>query len=64
MKRLTGVMLAMLAGLATRDMPEPAHEFPLHGTWTLAAADKILPGGTLAHWHTGTRLMASSPRAD
>ncbi|QDH71475.1 lipocalin-like domain-containing protein [Marilutibacter alkalisoli] len=48
MKRLSGVMLAMLAGLATRDMPEPAHEFPLHGTWTLVAADKILPGGALA----------------
>jgi hypothetical protein len=48
MKSLTGVMLAMLAGLATRDMPGPAHEFPLHGTWTLVAADKILPGGALA----------------
>ena len=48
MKRLTGVMLAMLAGLAARDMPEPAHGFPLHGTWTLVAADKILPGGALA----------------
>ncbi|MEL1264209.1 lipocalin-like domain-containing protein [Pseudoxanthomonas putridarboris] len=47
MKSLTGAMLAMLAGLATRDMPEPAHEFPLHGTWTLVAADKILPGGAL-----------------
>ncbi|MCF7222940.1 lipocalin-like domain-containing protein [Marilutibacter chinensis] len=48
MKRLSGLMLAMLAGLATRDMPEPAREFPLHGTWTLVAADKILPGGALA----------------
>lgn len=48
MKRLSGVMLAMLAGLATRGTPEPAHEFPLHGTWTLVAADKILPGGALA----------------
>ncbi|MEZ0471533.1 lipocalin-like domain-containing protein [Luteimonas salinilitoris] len=48
MKRMSGVMLAMLAGLATRGMPEPAHEFPLHGTWTLVAADKILPGGALA----------------
>jgi hypothetical protein len=48
MKHLTGVMLAMLAGLATRDMPGPAHEFPLHGTWTLVAADKILPDGTPA----------------
>lgn len=48
MKHLTGVMLAMLAGLATRDMPEPAHPFPLQGTWTLVAADKILPGGARA----------------
>ena len=48
MKRLSGVMLAMLAGLATRDMPGVAHDFPLHGTWTLVAADKILPGGALA----------------
>ncbi|MGN7726750.1 lipocalin-like domain-containing protein [Luteimonas sp. 22616] len=48
MKRLSGVMLAMLAGLATRDLPGPAHDFPLHGTWTLVAADKILPGGTRA----------------
>ena len=48
MKHLTGVMLAMLAGLATHDMPEPAHAFPLQGTWTLVAADKILPGGARA----------------
>ena len=48
MKRLTGVMLAMLAGLSTRDMPEPAHPFPLQGTWILVAADKILPGGAMA----------------
>ena len=48
MKHLTGVMLAMLAGLATRDMPEPARGFPLHGTWALVAADKILPGGARA----------------
>jgi hypothetical protein len=45
MRQLTGVMLAMLAGLATRDMPETAHGFPLHGTWNLVAADKLLPGG-------------------
>lgn len=48
MKHLTGMMLAMLAGLATRDMPEPVHPFPLQGTWTLVAADKILPGGARA----------------
>jgi hypothetical protein len=53
MKHLTGVMLAMLAGLATRDMPAPAHDFPLHGTWTLVAADKILPNGTLARDYGG-----------
>lgn len=45
MKHLASVMLAMLAGLATRDMPEPTPGFPLHGTWTLVAADRILPGG-------------------
>ena len=48
MKRLSGVMLAMLAGMAARDVPEPAPQFPLQGTWTLMAADKILPGGALA----------------
>ena len=48
MKHLTGVMFAMLVGLTTRGMPEPAHVFPLHGTWTLVAADKIVPGGALA----------------
>jgi len=48
MKHLMGMMLAMLAGLATRDLPAPAHDFPLHGTWTLVAADKILPGGARA----------------
>jgi hypothetical protein len=48
MKHLTGVMLAMLAGLGARDMPAPAHDFPLRGTWSLVAADKILPGGALA----------------
>jgi hypothetical protein len=48
MNQLTGVMLAMLAGLGTRDMPEPAHPFPLHGPWALVAADKVLPGGARA----------------
>lgn len=46
--KLTDVMFAMLAGLATPDMPGPAHEFPLQGTWTLVAADKIVPGGARA----------------
>lgn len=49
MNPLTGVMLAMLAGLGMRDMPEAAQPpFPLRGTWTLVAADKILPGGARA----------------
>lgn len=48
MQYLTGAMLAMLAGLAARDMPEPTHAFPLLGTWTLVAADKILPDGSVA----------------
>lgn len=47
MKHLSGIMLAMLAGLATSDAAEPVHEFPLQGTWTLVAADKVLPGGAL-----------------
>jgi hypothetical protein len=48
MKYLSGMMLAMLAGLATSDAAEPVHGFPLQGTWTLVAADKILPGGARA----------------
>ena len=45
MKTLTGAFVAMLAGLAARDAPAPTPLFPLQGTWTLVAADKILPGG-------------------
>src|SRR3546814_15368485 len=46
MKHLSGMMLAMLAGLTTTtDAAEPVNEFPLQGTWTLMAADKNLPGG-------------------
>ena len=48
MKHLSGAMLATLTGLATAGTPEPAGKFPLHGTWTLVAADKILPGGAVA----------------
>ena len=48
MKHLTAVTLAMLAGIATHAMPEPAPPFPLQGTWILVAADKIMPGGALA----------------
>lgn len=45
MKPLTGALLAMLAGAAARDVPAPAPAFPLQGTWTLVAADKVLPDG-------------------
>lgn len=38
----------MLAGLATRDMQVPTRAFPLQGTWTLVAADKVLPNGETA----------------
>lgn len=48
MNHLYGVILTMLAGLATRDTAEPVHEFPLQGSWTLVAADKLLPSGVLA----------------
>lgn len=44
MKHLSGVMLAMLAGVAT-PATAAADEFPLKGTWTLVAGDKILPDG-------------------
>ena len=47
MKLLTGALVAMLGGMAARDaQPEPV--FPLQGTWTLIAADKILPDGKRA----------------
>ena len=45
MKPLTGALFAMLAGVAARDTHVPARVFPLQGTWTLVAADKILPDG-------------------
>ncbi|MFT3763686.1 MAG: lipocalin-like domain-containing protein [Pseudoxanthomonas sp.] len=45
MKTLIGMTLAMLAGLGARDAPDPARTSPLQGTWTLVAADKLLPGG-------------------
>lgn len=49
MKQLLGVTVALLAGLATRDTPNLAPISPLQGTWTLVAAEKILPGGKQAH---------------
>lgn len=45
MKPLTGALVAMLAGLAARDAQAPTPMFPLQGTWTLVAADKVLPDG-------------------
>lgn len=46
MNSLIGITFAVLAGLATRDTPPlPQASSPLRGTWTLVAADKILPGG-------------------
>lgn len=44
MKLLTGALVAMLGGMAASDA-QPQSSFPLQGTWTLAAADKILPDG-------------------
>jgi len=45
MNPVTGALVAMLAGMAARDVPMPLHAFPLQGTWTLVAADKVLPDG-------------------
>ena len=45
-KSLTGALVAMLAGLAARDAQLPTPPFPLQGTWTLVAADKVLPDGS------------------
>lgn len=48
MKTLIPMMIAMLAGLATRDVPGQSPPSPLMGSWSLVAADKILPGGERA----------------
>lgn len=45
MKLLTGALVAMLAGTTARDAQVPTRVFPLQGTWTLVAADKVLPDG-------------------
>ncbi|MFD1299200.1 lipocalin-like domain-containing protein [Lysobacter gummosus] len=45
MKLLSGAFVAVLAGLAAPDAQMPARAFPLQGTWSLVAADKILPDG-------------------
>lgn len=48
MKPLIGALVAILTGLAARDAQMPASPFPLQGTWTLVAADKLLPDGETA----------------
>lgn len=45
MKRLTGALLAMLAVSSAHGAETPARAFPLQGTWSLIAADKVLPNG-------------------
>ncbi len=46
MKPWTAVTFAMLAGLSAHGAAAPVQEeSPLRGTWTLVAADKILPDG-------------------
>lgn len=63
MSGLTRMTLLMLAGLATRDTPPHDRSFPLQGTWTLVAADKILPDGGVARdygEHPSGRLIIDS----
>lgn len=45
MKPMIGMALAALAAMSAQGSPPQAQESPLRGTWTLVAADKILPGG-------------------
>ncbi|WP_057627898.1 lipocalin-like domain-containing protein [Stenotrophomonas terrae] len=45
MKAILTMTLAILAGLATRDVFAAAPESQLQGTWTLVAADRLLPDG-------------------
>lgn len=45
MKSLTGALVAMLAGLSAPDAHVPPQAFPLQGSWTLVAADKVLSDG-------------------
>lgn len=46
MKTLAVTLFALLAGLAAREAQPATPAFPLQGTWTLVAADKILPDGS------------------
>ena len=48
MRSLLGMTFAILAGLASRDTPDSPASNPLQGSWTLLAADKLLPGGERA----------------
>lgn len=48
MKPLTGALLAMLAASTAHGAELPGRVFPLQGTWTLVAADKLLPNGETA----------------
>lgn len=48
MNLLLGLTFATFAGLAMPSTPSPQQESPLRGTWTLVAADKILPNGETA----------------
>lgn len=45
MKHLIGMTAAVLAGVAARDTAATQAVSPLRGTWTLVAADKLLPDG-------------------
>lgn len=48
MKTMNGALFAMLAGITAAEAQVPTSAFPLQGTWTLVAADKVLPDGTTA----------------
>jgi len=45
MKPMTGALLAMLAVSTAHGAESPSRAFLLQGTWTLVAADKVLPNG-------------------
>lgn len=45
MKLLIGTVFATLAAMSAHGSPTSTQASPLRGTWTLVAADKLLPGG-------------------
>lgn len=49
MRKMICALVAILAGLAARDVPAAMHVFPLQGVWTLVAADKVLQNGETVH---------------